>query len=127
MSEQEPTSLGKIGQIAVPVTDLKRALEFYRDSLGMKFLFDVPKMAFFDCEGVRLLLSLPEEEGENQQSSIIYFSVSDIKAAHSDLTKRGVEFVFEPHLVAKMPDHDLWMAFFLDSEGNTLALMSEVR
>jgi methylmalonyl-CoA/ethylmalonyl-CoA epimerase len=120
-------SLGKIGQIAVPVNDLHRALEFYRDRLGMKFLFEVPKMAFFDCDGVRLLLSLPEEEGELKNSSIIYFLVADIAAAHATFRDRDVRFTSKPHLIAKMPDHDLWMAFFEDSEGNTLALMSEVR
>lgn len=127
MSDQEQISLSRIGQIAVPVSDLKRAIEFYRDALGMKFLFDVPKMAFFDCAGVRLLLTLPEEVEANKQSSIIYYAVSDINSATSVLIRRGVEFISEPHMVAKMPDHDLWMAFFRDSEGNTLALMSEVR
>lgn len=127
MSDQEQISLSRIGQIAVPVSDLKRAIEFYRDTLGMKFLFDVPKMAFFDCAGVRLLLTLPEEVEANKQSSIIYYAVSDINSATSVLIRRGVEFISEPHMVAKMPDHDLWMAFFRDSEGNTLALMSEVR
>jgi methylmalonyl-CoA/ethylmalonyl-CoA epimerase len=127
VNDEEVFSLSKIGQIAVPVSDLKRALEFYRGTLGMKFLFEVPKMAFFDCAGVRLLLSLPEEDEVNRQSSIIYYAVSDINSAHSVLVDRGVEFIGEPHLVAKMPDHDLWMAFFKDSEGNTLALMSEVR
>lgn len=127
MSDQDQISLSRIGQIAVPVSDLKRAIEFYRDTLGMKFLFDVPKMAFFDCAGVRLLLTLPEEVEANKQSSIIYYAVSDINSATSVLIRRGVEFISEPHMVAKMPDHDLWMAFFRDSEGNTLALMSEVR
>lgn len=127
MSDQEQISLSRIGQIAIPVSDLKRAIEFYRDTLGMKFLFDVPKMAFFDCAGVRLLLTLPEEVEANKQSSIIYYAVSDINSATSVLIRRGVEFISEPHMVAKMPDHDLWMAFFRDSEGNTLALMSEVR
>jgi predicted enzyme related to lactoylglutathione lyase len=127
MSDQEQISLSRIGQIAVPVSDLKRAIEFYRDTLGIKFLFEVPKMAFFDCADMRLLLTLPEEAEADKQSSIIYFAVPEISSAHSILVERGVEFISEPHLVAKMPDHDLWMAFFRDSEGNTLALMSEVR
>jgi methylmalonyl-CoA/ethylmalonyl-CoA epimerase len=127
MELADSISLGKIGQIAVPVTDLHRALEFYRDKLGMRFLFEVPRMAFFDCEGVRLLLTLPEAEGDVKQSSILYFLVADIHAAHRELVSRAVHFTAKPHLVAKMPDHDLWMAFFEDSEGNTLALMSEVR
>jgi methylmalonyl-CoA/ethylmalonyl-CoA epimerase len=127
MSNSSSISLGKIGQVAVPIRDLRRAVDFYRDQLGMKFLFEVPKMAFFDCQGVRLLLSLPENEGDHRQSSILYFSVPDINAAFRELVNRGVNFTSEPHLIAKMPDHDLWMAFFEDSEGNTLALMSEVR
>lgn len=127
MSDQEMITLSRIGQIAVLVSDLKRALEFYRDDLGMKFLFDVPKMAFFDCAGVRLLLTLPEGDESDRRSSIIYFEVPDINSAYTDLVGRGVEFISDPHLVAKMPDHDLWMAFFKDSEGNTLALMSEIR
>lgn len=127
MSDQDVISLSRIGQIAVPVSDLKRALEFYRDTLKIKFLFDVPNMAFFDCTGVRLMLTLPEDNAAVMQSSIIYYAVSNINSAHSVLASRGVEFISEPHLVAKMPDHDLWMAFFTDSEGNTLALMSEVR
>lgn len=127
MSDQDVISLSRIGQIAVPVSDLKRALEFYRDTLKIKFLFDVPNMAFFDCTGVRLMLTLPEDTAAVMQSSIIYYAVSNINSAHSVLASRGVEFISEPHLVAKMPDHDLWMAFFTDSEGNTLALMSEVR
>lgn len=127
VNDQELISLSKIGQIAVPVSDLRRAIEFYRDTLRMKFLFDVPNMAFFDCAGVRLLLTLPEEVEADMQSSIIYYTVPDINTTHSVLESRGVEFISEPHLIAKMPDHDLWMAFFNDSEGNTLALMSEVR
>jgi methylmalonyl-CoA/ethylmalonyl-CoA epimerase len=127
MNNSGSISLSRIGQIAIPVSELNRALEFYRDKLGMKFLFDVPGMAFFDCEGVRILLSLPEKEGEVRQSSILYFSVPDIQLAYRELTGRGVKFSGEPHLIARMPDHELWMAFFEDSEGNTLALMSEVR
>jgi methylmalonyl-CoA/ethylmalonyl-CoA epimerase len=127
MSNSIKFSLDKIGQVAIPVHDLERSINFYRDKLGIKFLFQVPKMAFFDCGGMRLLLSLPEDESEDKQSSILYFSVADINTAHTELSDRGVHFIDGQHLIAKMPDHDLWMAFFEDSEGNTLALMSEVR
>ncbi len=92
----------------------------------MPFLFSTPNLAFFDCDGVRLMLSLPERAGEQQGASIHYFRVPDLPAAHASLRARGVPFIDEPHLIATMPDHELWMAFFTDSEANTLALMSEV-
>jgi len=121
-------SISQIAQISIIVHDLDRAVAFYRDTLGMKFLFQVPpKMAFFDCGGVRLYLGLPEEEEFDHPGSILYYKVDDINAAWSVLRARGAELVREPHFLAKMPDHDLWLAFFKDSEGNTLALMSEVR
>jgi predicted enzyme related to lactoylglutathione lyase len=120
-------SISQIAQISIIVHDLDRAVAFYRDTLGMKFLFQAPKMAFFDCGGVRLYLGLPEEEEFDHPGSILYYKVDDINAAWSALRDRGAELVREPHFLAKMPDHDLWLAFFKDSEGNTLALMSEVR
>lgn len=117
--------LARIGQIHVGVEDLQRATNFYRDTLGLRFLFDVQSMAFFDCGGIRLMLGVPEKPDQPRHASILYFSVADIKEAHGTLSSRGVEFVSEPHLVAKMETHDLWMAFFRDSEANTMALMSE--
>ena len=120
-------SLSVIGQIAVPVKDIGRAVAFYRDSLGMKFLFQAPPaLAFFDCNGLRLMLDVPEDKEFAHPSSIIYFKVDDIQAATKSLKGKGVQFRVEPHVIAKMPDHTLWMAFFFDSEGNTMALMSEV-
>lgn len=120
--------LSQIGQISITVQDVGRATAFYRDALGMRFLFEAPpKLAFFDCGGVRLMLSTAEEAEFDHPSSILYFKVDDIRATHAAMSARGVEFRNEPHLVAKLPDHELWMAFFRDSEGNTLALMSEVR
>jgi methylmalonyl-CoA/ethylmalonyl-CoA epimerase len=118
--------LGPIGQIALTVTDIGRSVTFYRDSLGMRFLFQVPSLAFIDCGGIRLMLSLPEKAAEGS-SSVIYFKVADIQQAFQTLTSRGVVFEGEPHLIAKMPDHELWMAFFRDPDRNLLALMSEVR
>ena len=121
-------SLSQIGQIAVTVQDMDRAVRFYRDTLGMRMLFQVPNMAFFDCAGVRLMLTLPEKERPNEVfSSIIYYRVGDIQAACDTLTARGVSFFQPPQLIAKMPDHDLWMAAFRDPENNVLELMSEVR
>jgi len=123
-----PTGLSNIGQIAVNASDIPRAVAFYRDALGMRLLFEAPpKMAFFDAGGVRLMLSLPENAEYEHPGSILYFTVGDIEAMHATLSERGVAFAGAPHLVAKMPDHELWMAFFKDSEGNTLALMSERR
>jgi methylmalonyl-CoA/ethylmalonyl-CoA epimerase len=120
--------LAQIGQIAVPVGDLERAIGFYRDMLGMRFLFQAPPgLAFFDCAGVRLLLDAPAKaQGENY-SSVIYYKVPDLQAAFATLSARGVVFETKPYLIAKMPDHELWMTFFRDPDGNLLALMSEVR
>src|SRR5579872_5613999 len=118
-------ALSAIGQVAITVTDVERAVAFYRDSLGMKLLFQMPGMAFFDCGGIRLMLS-PSEHGE-QYSSIIYYKVPDIQQAFAEIGSGGVAFEGEPHLVARMPDHELWMAFFRDPDRNLLALMSEVR
>ena len=120
--------LGDIGQIAVRALDLDRAVAFYRDVLGLRFLFQAPPaLAFFDCGGVRLMLDRPEGEEFDHASSVLYFRVADIRAAQAALSGRGVRFRDEPHLVARMPDHELWMTFFDDTEGNVLALMSEVR
>ena len=130
MSETEATTFGLnvIGQIAVPVSDLERAIAFYRDVLGMRFLFQAPPgLAFFDCNGVRLLLDVPAGEHFKNHSSIIYFKVPDIQIAYDTLSSRGLVFEQKPHLVAKMPDHELWMAFFRDPDANLLALMCEVR
>ena len=117
----------QLAQIAVTAHDIDRAVAFYRDTLGLKLLFQAsPQLAFFDSAGIRLMLSLPEPEFDHP-SSPLYFKVDDIRARHAELSARGVAFRDEPHLIARMPDHELWMAFFRDSEGNTLALMSEVR
>jgi predicted enzyme related to lactoylglutathione lyase len=121
------TTLSTIGQIAVNAKDVARATAFYRDRLGMKFLFEFPNLAFFDCGGVRLMLSRAEKPEYDHPGSVLYFKVNDIDSAYADLQGRGVEFIEPPHLIAKLPDHELWMAFFKDSEGNTLALMHEKR
>lgn len=126
--EPAALSLSQIGQIALTVHDLDRAVVFYRDTLGMKLLFQAPpRLAFFDCGGVRLMLDVPGEPEFDHPGSILYFKVDHIQAAWSTLRDRGVDFRDEPHLIARMPDHELWMVFFRDTEGNTLALMSEVR
>ena len=119
-------SLSGIGQIAINVHDVEKATAFYRDTLGMKFLFDAGHMAFFDCGGVRLMLSLPDKPEFDHPSSIIYYRVSDIQQASEVLESRGVHFEEKPILVARLQDHDLWMASFRDVDNNLLALMSEV-
>ena len=120
--------LATIGQIAMNAKDIPRAVRFYRDSLGMQLLFEVPpKMAFFDCAGVRLMLSLPENAEFDHAGSVLYVRVDDIEQSYATFRDRGVTFLDEPHLIARMPDHELWMTFFRDSEGNTLALMCEKR
>jgi methylmalonyl-CoA/ethylmalonyl-CoA epimerase len=113
-------------QIAVTVKDVPRAIGFYRDTLGLKMLFETGGLAFFDCGGVRLMLSRAEQE-ELQHPSVIYYRVADIHGSTRILEAKGVRFVDEPHVIAKMPDHDLWLVAFRDSEDNLCALMSEVR
>ncbi len=121
-------AITRVGQIAVPVRDLERALAFYRDTLGLRFLFQAPPgLAFFDVGGVRLMLDALANPQRDATGSVIYYQVSDIHSAFATLSARGVRFEGEPHRIAKLPDHDLWMAFFRDPDGNLLALMSEVR
>ena len=119
--------LSRVGQIAIPVNDLERAVRFYRNTLGLRYLFTAGQLAFFDCGGVRLMLDVAEKPEFDHPSSILYFRVSDIIAAQRQLLANDVRFEDEPHVIARMPDHDLWMTFFRDSEDNLLALMSEVR
>ncbi len=118
--------LRALGQLSMNAKDLERATAFYRDVLGMPFLFQVPKMAFFDLDGLRLMVATPETPEYDHPGSILYFSVPDIREAHAALSGRGVTFDTEPHMIADMGDHELWMAFFKDSEGNQLALMAEI-
>ncbi len=126
MNEEQNISLDQNGHISVNVDDLDRATAFYKEKLRVKHLFSVPpKMAFFDCSGIRLMLATPERPDLNHPSSILYFKVQDIEKAHRALVSRGVHFETEPILVAPMATHDLWLAEFRDSENNVLALMCE--
>jgi methylmalonyl-CoA/ethylmalonyl-CoA epimerase len=117
--------LAQIGQIAIPVRDLERAVRFYADKLAMSYLFTASNLAFFDCGGIRLMLSVPEAAEFDHPSSVIYFRVDTIDAAYQALVARGVQFEDRPHVIAKMDTYDLWMAFFRDSEQNLLGIMSE--
>lgn len=116
----------KIGQIAITVTDLDRARAFYRDVLGMRFLFDAGPLTFFQCGDIRLMLAREEKAGP-RGGTVLYFKVEDIHAAYAALQTRHADVTDAPHVIAKMPDHDLWMAFLKDPDGNLIGMMSEVR
>ena len=124
--ESEITS---IGQIAIAVSNLEQAVIFYRDSLGLPLLFDVPPaMAFFDCGGIRLMLTtLQGEDEKDHRTSVIYYKVGDLDQATKALKARGLNFEREPHLVAKMEDHELWIGFLRDPDENLIGIMAEVR
>jgi catechol 2,3-dioxygenase-like lactoylglutathione lyase family enzyme len=126
MTQSVAPNIQSVGQIAINVHDTNRAVEFYRDVLGLKLLFTAGQLAFFDC-GVRLMLSPPSSPEHNHPSSILYFKVADIQLAYMRLLQMDVKTEGEPALVAKMPDHDLWLVGFRDSEGNVMEFMSEVR
>jgi methylmalonyl-CoA/ethylmalonyl-CoA epimerase len=123
---QSAVHLDKIGQIAITVDDVARAKDFYQNTLGMKFLFDAGNLAFFQCGDVRLMISTSEKP-EPRGGTILYFKVEDIQETFALLKEKNVEIVQAPHLIAKMPDHDLWMGFLKDGEGNTLGVMCEIR
>ena len=127
MGDATSVRLEQIGQIALTVTDLERAKRFYGEALGLKHLFDAGRMVFFQCGEVRLLVGLAEGALAPGGGTILYFRVAEIGRAHAALVAKGVEFVQGPQMVAKMPDHELWLAEFADPDGNRLALMSEVR
>lgn len=116
----------QIKQIYIPVKELDRAVQFYRDTLEVPFLFQAGLLAFFDCGGVRLMLSPPENDVFAKSSPILYLSIASIDDAYAQLKNAGVTFIDEPHCVAKMDTTETWMSFFRDSEGNVLALLSEV-
>ena len=128
MTGMANTELSSTGQIAMPVLDLARGVEFYRVRLVLRFLFQVPPgLAFFQCGSIRLMVEVPPDKEFQRPGSVLYFNVEDIDEAFRELRERGVIFRDEPHLIAKMPDHELWMTFFNDGEGNTHALMQERR
>jgi methylmalonyl-CoA/ethylmalonyl-CoA epimerase len=117
----------RIGQLLIPVDDFEKGVAFYRDVLGLPFLFAAPpQMAFFTCGGVRLLVGVVPPSQKAQRGSAVYFQVPDIHAAFSSLRDHGVGFLAEPHVVNRTPKSELWLAEFNDPDGNQLALMSEV-
>ena len=127
--------IGGVKQIALTVQDLARATAFYRDTLGLPLLFEVPGLAFLDLHGIRLMLSRgegpvnepPKGPPKERHGTVLYYQTADLPATFAALRERGVKAVREPHMIAKMPDHELWMAFLEDSEGNLFGVMSEVR
>ncbi len=117
----------RIAQLMIPVKSIERGTAFYKDVLGLPFLFSAPpQMSFFDCGGVRLLVGVPTPGQPAHRGSTIYFGVSNIKAVHAALKAKGVAFGAEPHVVHRTPQYELWLAEFNDPDGNQLALMSEV-
>jgi len=120
--------ISAVGQSTLEVRDIDRAVAFYRDKLGLTYLFSAPPgLAFFDCAGLRLLLTTPEKDVSRKLSnSTIYFTVSDIHASHQAFLAKGIPFEDEPHLIARLENHELWMTFFRDPDGNLLSLMCEV-
>ncbi len=115
-----------IGQIAITVRDLARSKAFYTDTLGMKFLFDAGSMVFFQCGDIRLMIGAAPDPSAPRGGTILYFKVGNIQETHERLKDFGVVVLKAPHLVAKMPDHDLWMAFLNDPDENVLGVMSEM-
>ncbi len=118
-------NLENIGQVAITVDDIAAAKDFYQNTLGMKFLFGAGNLAFFQCGDIRLMLTTPEKP-EPRGGTILYFKVDDIHATYAALRERAVPFVDEPHLIAKMPSHDLWMVFLKDPFENLLGIMCEL-
>jgi predicted enzyme related to lactoylglutathione lyase len=115
-----------VGQVLIPVEDLDRATKFYRETLGLRFLFTAPpQMSFFQTGNVRLLVGVPEVDGPRQRGSMVYFRVGDIHAVFQTLVERGVPFHGPPHLVHRAATSELWLTEFRDPDGNALALMSE--
>ena len=128
MNPPSVPGISEIGQVAIVVGDVARATAFYRDVLGLKFLFPAgPTMAFLAAGTVRIMLTTPQGAGEVGKNSILYFRVADIRAAHAAIVARGAQPAGAPRLIARMPDHELWMAAVRDPEGNVIELMSEVR
>lgn len=118
-------TLNRLGQVSLTVDDVDVAEQFYAEILGLRKLYRFGDLVFFDCAGVRLFITKPETEDFSPASSILYFRTPDINSSVQEMAARGVSFINEPHVVAEMEDHDLWMAFFTDPAGNTLALMHE--
>ena len=123
----ERVGIGSIGQIAIAVSDIKASVDFYQNTLELKLLFEAPPgLAFFDCGGVRLMLTIPQGEERDHKTSAIYYRVNDIDAATTALKAKGVSFIHEPQMTAKMEDHELWIGFIRDPDENLVGIMAEI-
>lgn len=120
----ERISVKGLGQVSLVAEDVSRATAFYRDIVGLRHLFEGGGMSFFDLEGVRLVIGPKGGEAEHG-SSILYFRVADIGAAHESLAASQVVVLEAPQEVHRQGDTALWLAFYRDSEGNAFALMEE--
>ena len=128
-SKDAGPTLGRIKQIAVPVRDVKEAARFYRDTLGLKHLFDAPPaLSFFDCGGIQLMLAGPEAQGKDgdQQHPVLFYDVSDIRKTHAKIKSAGAKSIDEPHVIARMNGREIWIASVSDGQGNVVSLMSDV-
>ena len=128
-SKNAGPALGRIKQIAVPVRDVKEAARFYRDTLGLKHLFDAPPaLSFFDCGGIQLMLAGPEAQGKDgdQQHPVLFYDVSDIGKTHAQIKSSGAKSIEEPHVIARMNGREIWIASVSDGQGNVVSLMSDV-
>ena len=122
-----PLANATVAQLLIPVEDFDQGVAFYRDVLGLPFLFSAPpQMAFFNCGGVRLLVGVLPPGQRAQRGSTIYFQVADISTAFAALEAKGVRFMAAPHVVHRTPQSELWLAEFRDPDGNQFALLSEV-
>ena len=129
MTTTATVSLSRIKQIAIPVNSVEKAKAFYRDTLGMRHLFDAPPaLAFFDCGGVQLMLAGPEAQGKDgdKQHAVLFYDVSDIKETHARIKASGAKSITEPHIIARMGGREIWIADISDGQGNVVGLMSDV-
>ena len=116
-----------VTQLLIPIEDFARGVAFYRDVLGLPLLFAAPpEMAFFQCGAVRLLVGVTPPGQKVQRGSQIYFGVKDVQSVYSALSIQGVQFKAPPHVVNRSATSEIWLAEFIDPDGNQLALMSEV-
>ena len=121
-------SVSGVGQVAVTVSDVPVAVEFYRDILGLEFLFSPNlNLAFLGAGDLRIMLTTPQGAGAVGANSILYFRVTEIEAAHASFVAAGAKSERSPQLAARMPDHELWLGFLRDPDGNLVGLMEEKR
>lgn len=119
------TLITRLTQVALSVHDMDRAVAYYRDVVGLHFLFRAPNVAFFGLAGLRLMLGQAEPPDLKPAGTVLYFDVADLDTSYAELCQRGAESVSAPHRVARLGDNELWMAFFRDPDGNVFALSAE--